>query len=657
MNFLGNPNSRIRNIIIIFIFIIWEICGVIFTVENRKIKLIKMVENKLTSLIILGFFLISLFSMNSSSVLSSTASVDHTNARTEIVDIQDSMETTTLPSELVFCGVFPVASRPPTADRRDGFYIAVDEINSQTGSDRILPNGVNIKAIALDDNNNDAGGITAANSCIGQGAHIVIGTSSSNVSMAMQNVLKNEPIIQISYASSHPPLSNRTAYPYFMRVIGSDADEGLALVDLVDSFGFTKGAMIHTDDSYGTEASTIFSDNWSGNLITTQVFTPGAGDVSTEVQALNDSVYNDGVQFVLLHADDLNTATVIKEAFNAGLTNNQNVTFILTGGGTTPSTFVGDSDVKNGMQNVLGVEYINKWIGPKYQSFLDTWNTVSTCSNSTGDSQITCGFSRTGSVPNSITPLAYDAVYVAAKGFAEALALNASFSATPSEADELLDVLYGVTHEGAGGTIEFNLLGEMNAIYDFVTLVNDIFHPIGKWNGSLSFTNDSVILPSGSNWLLFEDFAVEANYFNDPVLLTPTSSTTILEGEVSLSWNTVNDFPGVEITYSSYYSLNSGATWQLIASNLDSTSYLWDTSSLSDNQEILIKVEAKHGDKILSKYISANSFVISNPESTSSTPPSSSSKPTSQTTGGLELLTMVFSLMGIYIVRKRKKKL
>jgi ABC-type branched-subunit amino acid transport system substrate-binding protein len=317
----------------------------------------------------------------------------------------------------------------------------------------------------------------------------------------MQDELKQVPIIQISYASASPSLSDRTQYPYFMRVVGSDTDQAFALVDLVDSFAFNKGALIHTQDTYGSGAPTVFANNWTGSIITTETFSTGASDVSTQVQNLKDAVENNGAQFILLHAIDIDARTVIKEAYQVGLTNNENVTFIITDGSATTATFTGDIDVENGMQNMIGTTPASL-TGPLFQDFLNTWNTVSICGNSTGNPQIPCGFSRTGQFPNSYAPFAYDAVYVAAKGFAETIAQNPAFSATPAEADELLDVLYNVTHEGAGSFIEFNSLGETSNKWAYLTLIGTNFQTIGNWQTEPTFTTRAVTLPGGTQWVL-----------------------------------------------------------------------------------------------------------------------------------------------------------
>jgi ABC-type branched-subunit amino acid transport system substrate-binding protein len=411
----------------------------------------------------------------------------------------EAEETGALPASLVFCGVFPIAKRPDAGpDRRDGFLMAVDEINAQTGAARILPEGVSITGIALDDDNTAAGGTIAGESCVSQSAHIVVGSSGSSVSAAIAAELTPEKIPQISYASSSPSLSNRTLYPYFMRVAASDAWQGVAISDVVDAFGWTKGAIINTDDSYGSGLPAVFEESWDGTVLTHQTYQPQATDVSAQVQAIKDAFDNDDAQFVLLNAIDEDAKTVLNEARDLGLTGKQALTFILTDGSTTTSTFEGDDNVKEAMQNVIGTTPA-ALTGAAYSAFNVSWNAVDGCG-----SIDPCGFERTGKVPNSYAPLAYDATYVAAKGFAAALAANASFDATNGNdrVTTLLDALYTVTHAGAGGAIAFDAIGEVVGRYDLVNLEEATFTTIGEWQESLTFSASEVTLPGGTVYTL-----------------------------------------------------------------------------------------------------------------------------------------------------------
>jgi hypothetical protein len=104
-----------------------------------------MFLKKKIGLVFVSFFLISLIGISSNPILTSTSSVESTSSINEVNELQNPSGASSLPSELIFCGVFPIVQRPDAGpDRRDGFFIAVDEINSQIGADRILPTGVNM---------------------------------------------------------------------------------------------------------------------------------------------------------------------------------------------------------------------------------------------------------------------------------------------------------------------------------------------------------------------------------------------------------------------------------------------------------------------------------------------------------------------------------
>lgn len=467
-----------------------------------------------------------------------------------------SAKTSSLPTQLVFCGVFPIAARPDAGpDRRDAFYIAVDELNSQTGPNRILPSGTNITAFAVDDANTATGGTAAAGTCLSDNANIVIGSSGSTVSAAIATALNPSKTVQISYASSSPTLSNRTLYPWFMRVAASDVWQAQAVVDLVNSFGWTKGAVISTSDSYGTGLTGEFKKDWSGTVVDTQTFATSATDVSAQVASLTDAVDNKGAQFILLHAIDIDAATVFKEAYKQGITNLKGVTFVLTDGSSTTATFANDADVAAGMQAVIGTTPASLQ-GPKYQDFNNTWFSTLTCSNSTGgDTPIACGAGRTGAVPNSYAALAYDAVYVAAKGFADAAASDSTFDGSQNGQNStvLLNTLYGETLQGAGGNISFDNLGETLGRYDAVNLKGSVWQSFGTWENKTdpsgtqywTFTSNDLRLPGGAMYSggMTSGTWVCSNCGGNTVVIT----STLPGGQTTLITTTTQSTPGFEL--------------------------------------------------------------------------------------------------------------
>jgi branched-chain amino acid transport system substrate-binding protein len=374
-------------------------------------------------------------------------------------------------------GVFPIVKRPDAGrDRRDAFLMAVAELNEQTGASRILPAGINFTAIVKDDDNTAAGGTFAASTLIAEGVDVVIGSSGSSVSAAMAAELGPEKIVQLSYASSSPTLSNRKLYPYFMRNTPSDADQGIAVADLVDVFNWTKGATICTSDSYGTGLIEVFTgifEERGGTITTAQQFDPQATDVSTQVAAIKGS----SPEFVVANMIDVDGATLFEEAGNALLTDGlaDAVPWIITDGTSTTATFSGSQAVEDAMQNFIGTTPL-AFKTPEYYAFNASW-----FDPKWEDPKYWKGLAgpiysqATGLAFNSYAPLAYDAVFIVAKALA---------AAGTAEGDALLEEMYKVTHTGASGEIKFNPLGELAGRFDYVHLSGTVYTSFGEWNGT-----------------------------------------------------------------------------------------------------------------------------------------------------------------------------
>ncbi|HJM23991.1 MAG TPA: ABC transporter substrate-binding protein, partial [Candidatus Thalassarchaeum sp.] len=69
---------------------------------------------------------------------------------------------------------------------------------------------------------------TAAQTLVDAGVVGVAGAACSGASMAANAVLSAAGVVQVSYASTNPGLSDAAAYPHFYRVVPSDAIQGPA---------------------------------------------------------------------------------------------------------------------------------------------------------------------------------------------------------------------------------------------------------------------------------------------------------------------------------------------------------------------------------------------------------------------------------------------
>lgn len=382
----------------------------------------------------------------------------------------EPQKTQALPKEILVGGVFPIVRRPEAGrDRRDAFLIAIEEINSQTGTDRIFPSDTNMTALVKDDDNSAAGGKFAAETLIAEGVHVVIGSSGSSVSAAIAAELTPHKIVQLSYASSSPALSDRETYPYFMRNCASDADQGVALADLADAMGWEKGATICTDDSYGTGLITVFTTVFKdrgGEITTAQQFATGATDVSSQVLSIKDSAPD----FVIANMIDKDGKVLFKEAKDQGLTKGgaNAVPWVITDGTSSTATFEGDTYIEDAMQGFVGTTPA-PLLGAGYQAFNDTW-----FDKKWADLPGPAVSQTTGVAFNSYAPFAYDAVYVMAK------ALKA---AGTTDGDAVLAELMKTDYDGASGSLSFNALGELNGRFGYVTLDAKVYKTFGVWEG------------------------------------------------------------------------------------------------------------------------------------------------------------------------------
>ncbi|KAK3610906.1 hypothetical protein CHS0354_018813 [Potamilus streckersoni] len=73
----------------------------------------------------------------------------------------------------------------------------------------------------------------------------------SDISIAVADVLTETRHVQIAYGSTAPVLSNRTLFPYFLRLTSSDILQAQAMIDIIKGMGANYIQIINTDSAYG----------------------------------------------------------------------------------------------------------------------------------------------------------------------------------------------------------------------------------------------------------------------------------------------------------------------------------------------------------------------------------------------------------------------
>ena len=111
-------------------------------------------------------------------------------------------------------------------------------------------------------------------------------------------------------------------------------------------------------------------------------------------------------------------------------------------------------------------------------------------------------------------------------------------------------------------------------------------------------------------------------HLSPPTVLFPNGGTT-LNGIVTIEWSPAIDQWGYMVNYTIYYSNDSGSTWISLASDLSTTSYQWDTTTVPDGTEYLVKVVATCAVDLSTEDVSNSIFTIQNTVVTIPNPPQS----------------------------------
>ncbi|MEM2103445.1 MAG: hypothetical protein QW717_00965, partial [Candidatus Bathyarchaeia archaeon] len=142
-------------------------------------------------------------------------------------------------------------------------------------------------------------------------------------------------------------------------------------------------------------------------------------------------------------------------------------------------------------------------------------------------------------------------------------------------------------------------------------------------------------------------------------LIFPKGGETVKAGsECIIKWQG-SDSDGDKLVYTVMYSQNNGKTWVPLATNLDQTSYVWNTANLAEGADYRVKVLACDGVNV-GEGISDPTFSISDQPSTNGDQPSTDGDQSStnlpfwqQTWFIVAIVALAAILLLIIILKKR----
>ena len=159
---------------------------------------------------------------------------------------------------------------------------------------------------------------SAAFDLIDEGVVAVIGAACSAASMAANNILSENGIPMISYASTNPELSDEAEYPLFYRVVPSYAIQGLAGVAMM---GVTNEslAILHMTNYYGVGLANSIKSAWEVNGELCSAGMQGYEETSTDFSGLVSAIIDDDdCEAVYLSSYQTDAAGIIEELHNQG---------------------------------------------------------------------------------------------------------------------------------------------------------------------------------------------------------------------------------------------------------------------------------------------------------------------------------------------------
>jgi thermitase len=215
---------------------------------------------------------------------------------------------------------------------------------------------------------------------------------------------------------------------------------------------------------------------------------------------------------------------------------------------------------------------------------------------------------------------------------------------------DLKDV-YLVTSEDIWIPIGY-VSGEMNTWVQF-------FFDISTYAGQIvrfAFVFDTIDEISNDYRGWYIDDVTILGTVNAPVVtVTYPNGGEVLSGTITVTWD-ASDLDGDSLTYSIYYW--NGSAWIELTSGWTTTSYDWDTTTISDGEFYRLRVIANDGD-LIGEDESDGSFIVDNGSNStrSNTTATTTTTTSTETPSGFEvvlaILTPLFVGLVIILIRKR----
>jgi branched-chain amino acid transport system substrate-binding protein len=189
----------------------------------------------------------------------------------------------------------------------DAAAVAITQLN-ESQSDYVY------ELIVADSACDGTAAATAAQSLVDAGVDIIVGAACSGATLAAIAVAAPAGIPMVSYASTSPAVTGADDDGHLFRVVPSDAQQAVALAQVVDQSGVSNPAVIYMTNDYGAGLADNFESATPQSVCTQVGYDPTEG--SYDAASLAQSVVDGGCDSVVLMSYATDGAAIM-EALSA----------------------------------------------------------------------------------------------------------------------------------------------------------------------------------------------------------------------------------------------------------------------------------------------------------------------------------------------------
>eukprot|EP00741_Cyanophora_paradoxa_P023125 tig00021569_g22335.t1 len=364
-------------------------------------------------------------------------------------------------------GAFQLQDATAGAIMASLFELGLAEVNNQTA---LLPT-LRLDARIADQGGDNNQATASAMQLAAQGCLFVVGLRTSKAAEPMSYVLNSFAIVHTSISASAPAFSNKKDYPFYSRMVPSDALQGQALARLAFSYGWRRCAIASTLDVYGAGVLSAFVAEarvLGLAVLAAPTFLSGSSGpaLSATVAALKAS----DARVIVLAALHTDVAPLLEAAAAGGLVGDD-FAWLLSDSITADSSLRGKSAAAlDALRGAVGMRAFGGGPRtPEYAQLIAKWASLDPAK-------------YTGAGVPFLTyyaPFAYDAVWAYARAL-DAMARDGvdfsryNFTGAQGTRNSLGPALFRylarVSFAGATGPVAFTPEGDRVGVYEVVNL-------------------------------------------------------------------------------------------------------------------------------------------------------------------------------------------